>query len=1406
MATRSLQQLQNDIRQAAQGATHFRTELERLDQVITSIGPGTNVNEIERALRRAGTTGESTFTKLSKGASDTLMQMNRLTQAFNALVAAERNAALAAAVPNAPGAGGQPLSPMQRALAGLNQGIQKPVIPANVLGRAQVATDVFTRGTVTPLSPGIMGEPMQIRRAIDSARTGVQQFAREIQQAYGGAVKMSDHFSTSIDQATGKLIYQTEIIRQLGNKVQQRIPVTQTVDPQTMQRSSYSPSQQAFIDQAGGIQRANQMLAQYGVTVNNVTGYYKDLNSNTARFSVTAADGLSESMGAMDQFGNATLHASRNAQTLLQNITRNITKVLEWAAATSVVYAVMNSLMRAAGELDDIDETMADIAISTGAAGEELQKYYESALDVANLTGVDVTDTLEAQSKAYRAASDSTDRFRTANRLLTDSLILARLSGMQQAESLDTLVAALRQSGMSLEQGTSLLDKWVKTSQNAGVSIQDLAQSFAITSDVASTVGVSVDELNGLISVLAEKTILSSTEIGNALRTMFANITSDEAVKTLGEMGIAVEDVNGNMRDWLDINQNIVDLINSGALSDEQVNRLANALGGGSRRGPQLIALWSNFGRVADIAADSMDANGEAAAAMGAKLDTLKSAANEFNNAFNELVQTLGYEGGFLELMIDGTKLATEFVNSLNDMAESFDGAASSIAIAVTALIGLQRIAGNINWSSIMASPGGTNVIGFPTSKPGPLTGMANALGRQYGPGWQSGLQGFMPGAAVSAGEIYRGINEGDSAGQISARVAATMAGAFVGNMILPGAGGLIGSVIADSFVNTVQTRQEVFRTISTGELSGKSSSEIQDVIEQSFGSWMLGPKARISGAASKEFSDDEMLDLLLRAEQTGAFRQIRDNRTWSAFGPRNAQNDEFLANAGFNESESGLLKSLVSGYGVEEAELVLEALREYRIALEREAGVHEEIANSMPSASALRIGEFINGGQGQALGANFRGQRDALIASSSITGDSDQLTRVASNMELVAVSTAAVATALKGASDETERYVEIGNILLNATDAERERIILLTSQINELVDARAEGRGGIDRSIQEEVRLRTELEKTIALSERAAAIREAREKYIGFSKGPEDAQGNLVSANSVNFYGLLDQARQMQTEYAEYLGIDADALEASVTDPLVLAFSDGYHTVEGLTSDFSNWFVEQMKAAAEEGSEALAFTFRDMRDVSPATFEQIKKRAKYYENFLTKEYGPSGYNEQTQNIGVLLEGNQAKTLNTTMTALNLAIEELTEVEKKQLEGVWNLPAGMTAYVPITSLFYNQQQGNDPSAELMNQAANTQTNAANTMERAANMMAYASANAAEGALMAARRASAKDYGNNMPYASSNAAEGSIRVNVEPQSVSVQISGREVANSVAKFSATVAQDLARARGRSTQVAR
>ena len=127
--------------------------------------------------------------------------------------------------------------------------------------------------------------------------------------------------------------------------------------------------------------------------------------------------------------------------------------------------------------------------------------------------------------------------------------------------------------------------------------------------------------------------------------------------------------------------------------------------------------------------------------------------------------------------------------------------------------------------------------------------------------------------------------------------------------------------------------------------------------------------------------------------------------------------------------------------------------------------------------------------------------------------------------------------------------------------------------------------------------------------------------------------------------------------------------------------------TTKGLSYETGAQVANLQKAIGQiqnqQKQEPSNFQFQRLKDVSPDQFPQLQALAQMYNNFLSQIGSP----EKNQNINLLMgEQNVFKTLNVRMTALQLALEDLTKVEKAQLAGTWNLPAGATALVPIQSL------------------------------------------------------------------------------------------------------------------------
>ena len=134
--------------------------------------------------------------------------------------------------------------------------------------------------------------------------------------------------------------------------------------------------------------------------------------------------------------------------------------------------------------------------------------------------------------------------------------------------------------------------------------------------------------------------------------------------------------------------------------------------------------------------------------------------------------------------------------------------------------------------------------------------------------------------------------------------------------------------------------------------------------------------------------------------------------------------------------------------------------------------------------------------------------------------------------------------------------------------------------------------------------------------------------------------------------------------------------------------------TRQGVNYEMGKTVANLDKALSQMNSEKQSsqsnFQFQRLKNVDPSQFGQLEGLAQMYNKFLTNIGSP----EKSQNINLLLgEQNVFKTMNVRMTALQLALEDLTKIEKAQLSGTWNLPAGATALVPISSLDIQRWNG-----------------------------------------------------------------------------------------------------------------
>jgi TP901 family phage tail tape measure protein len=376
----------------------------------------------------------------------------------------------------------------------------------------------------------------------------------------------------------------------------------------------------------------------------NIAGKNAKIDLGT---SSKAIDSLSQPLGRItgqaDQFGKSMEAANA--------------RVLAFGASVGIMSAVTRGFKEMISTTIQVEKSLADINSVLGANSTQLNKFKNDIFSVAKETGNSFQTVSEAALELSRQGLKSDEVLRR----LKDSMILARLSGMDATNSVEGLTAAVNSFSKTGITTTEVLNKIAKTAAAYSVSEKDLIEGFKRSASVAQQAGVSLDELGGIITAVQEKTARGGAVIGNAFKTIFTRIQRPESLAALQEVGAAVTDMQGGILPATKLIENLAQKMNS--LNDIQKANITEKIGGGFQIGPLLAALDDLNSKTSTFrgATEAMaTAGGEAYARNTALNKTLAASINEATINLQELANTLGEIG-----VTDSLKNILSFFSSL---------------------------------------------------------------------------------------------------------------------------------------------------------------------------------------------------------------------------------------------------------------------------------------------------------------------------------------------------------------------------------------------------------------------------------------------------------------------------------------------------------------------------------------------------------------------------------------------------------------------------------------------------------------------------------------------------------------------------------------------------------------------
>lgn len=357
-----------------------------------------------------------------------------------------------------------------------------------------------------------------------------------------------------------------------------------------------------------------------------------------------------------------------------KSIAASNARVLAFGASVGILNGVANAFKSILTNGIAVEKALGEIGTISGQSAAQLDKLGDSLFDVAKNTSQSFGVAAKAALEFSRQGLSVEETVKRTN----DALTLTRFTSLSAADAVDTLTAAVNSFAGSGITTTEILNKLIAVDTAFAVSAEDLANGLARAGSIAQEVGVSFDELNGLITVAQERTARGGSVIGNALKTIFTRIRGDDTISALRNIGVESLDAAGNLRDVVPV---LTDLSNK--LKD---------LGKGERiEILEAVASKYNINILSALLGDIGNAQGQFTKAVGTSL-----------NAGNEATERQVELNKLLDSLLNKTaESAAQLANNLakigvTDSLKSLLGYVNSFLDSINKLLSSDDTGGNI--------------------------------------------------------------------------------------------------------------------------------------------------------------------------------------------------------------------------------------------------------------------------------------------------------------------------------------------------------------------------------------------------------------------------------------------------------------------------------------------------------------------------------------------------------------------------------------------------------------------------------------------------------------------------------------------------------------------------------------
>ena len=410
------------------------------------------------------------------------------------------------------------------------------------------------------------------------------------------------------------------------------------------------------------------------------------------------AQGYNQCADAARGFAQQTLSATQQVEQLQQS-------TQYFFSLRNMINLLKRGIDEAVQSVKDLDKAMTETAVVTDYKVSDLWGMLPEYTKVANDLGATTQGAYETMTLYYQQGLEQQQAFE----LGAETMKMARIAGLDYAETTDMMTAALRGFNMELNEVSAkrVNDVYSELAAITASDTEELGTAMQRTASIAASAGASFEGTTAFLAQAIETTREPAENIGTAMKTIVARFQElkknpleisevegeevdynkiDTALKTIG---VDLKDANGQFRDF---DQVMLDIsARWDGLSQAQQRYIATTAAG-SRQQSRFIAMVSNYDRTMQLMEAANNSAGASDEQFGKTMDSLESKLNKLHNAWQQFTMGIA-NNGMIKLAVDGLTGFLNVTNKIIDTLSLGSGVFKSFLSIFAAFTGL-KVAG----------------------------------------------------------------------------------------------------------------------------------------------------------------------------------------------------------------------------------------------------------------------------------------------------------------------------------------------------------------------------------------------------------------------------------------------------------------------------------------------------------------------------------------------------------------------------------------------------------------------------------------------------------------------------------------------------------------------------------------